>query len=223
AMQPLRASMKAHTTRRVEARPARRGKSLRQPNPGAPPLCSSTTKGHKTSRTLFRRRPPGRFGRMRAKADSEVRQVLRMSAVRLLDRLPELTDELVRRGREKDEAYRLRIPYDDHWQSAYEGLRVGLTAILQPRHERRDVAYARKLGRRRAEHGLPLDSLMRSYRLGAQVTWNGFLAVVGDRDPRRLPALLHSASQDRKSTRLNSSHVKISYAVFCLKKKNEIN
>src|SRR5690606_40849379 len=27
-------------------------------------------------------------------------------------------------------------------------------------------------------------------------------------------------AQDRKSTRLNSSHVKISYAVFCLKKKN---
>src|SRR5207253_8088501 len=27
-------------------------------------------------------------------------------------------------------------------------------------------------------------------------------------------------SQDRKSTRLNSSHVAISYAVFCLKKKN---
>src|SRR2546426_5870861 len=27
--------------------------------------------------------------------------------------------------------------------------------------------------------------------------------------------------QDRKSTRLNSSHLVISYAVFCLKKKNE--
>src|SRR5699024_12098263 len=27
---------------------------------------------------------------------------------------------------------------------------------------------------------------------------------------------------DRKSTRLNSSHVSISYAVFCLKKKNRI-
>src|SRR5690606_40892885 len=27
--------------------------------------------------------------------------------------------------------------------------------------------------------------------------------------------------RDRKSTRLNSSHVKISYAVFCLKKKNQ--
>src|SRR5690554_283889 len=30
-------------------------------------------------------------------------------------------------------------------------------------------------------------------------------------------------SIDRKSTRLNSSHVRISYAVFCLKKKNIIN
>src|SRR5699024_12277815 len=30
----------------------------------------------------------------------------------------------------------------------------------------------------------------------------------------------HPCSRDRKSTRLNSSHVSISYAVFCLKKKN---
>src|SRR3712207_7944570 len=29
--------------------------------------------------------------------------------------------------------------------------------------------------------------------------------------------------QDRKSTRLNSSHVNISYAVFCLKKKKQEN
>src|SRR5690606_39621347 len=31
------------------------------------------------------------------------------------------------------------------------------------------------------------------------------------------------ATVDRKSTRLNSSHVKISYAVFCLKKKKKMN
>src|SRR5690625_5716548 len=30
---------------------------------------------------------------------------------------------------------------------------------------------------------------------------------------------LYTSPQDRKSTRLNSSHVAISYAVFCLKKK----
>src|SRR5690606_5571469 len=35
----------------------------------------------------------------------------------------------------------------------------------------------------------------------------------------RYSAQYGAVSQDRKSTRLNSSHVKISYAVFCLKKK----
>src|SRR5215475_4911292 len=46
------------------------------------------------------------------------------------------------------------------------------------------------------------------------LSWNGLehLSVI--------PAL---AWLDRKSTRLNSSHVKISYAVFCLKKKKSIN
>src|SRR5438445_6795045 len=38
-----------------------------------------------------------------------------------------------------------------------------------------------------------------------------------DRDRR----FLHPLVQDRKSTRLNSSHANISYAVFCLKKKNK--
>src|SRR3712207_8231514 len=32
-----------------------------------------------------------------------------------------------------------------------------------------------------------------------------------------------AVSQDRKSTRLNSSHANISYAVFCLKKKNTLH
>src|SRR5690606_41536207 len=36
--------------------------------------------------------------------------------------------------------------------------------------------------------------------------------------PGRVPGILW-AMADRKSTRLNSSHVKISYAVFCLKNK----
>src|SRR5437773_7750835 len=36
------------------------------------------------------------------------------------------------------------------------------------------------------------------------------------RGPRDLPMMV---GRDRKSTRLNSSHITISYAVFCLKKK----
>src|SRR6266446_9827890 len=37
----------------------------------------------------------------------------------------------------------------------------------------------------------------------------------------RSDRLSTSIGRDRKSTRLNSSHLVISYAVFCLKKKNE--
>src|SRR5690349_22775490 len=40
---------------------------------------------------------------------------------------------------------------------------------------------------------------------------------------REHEAVLAGALGDRKSTRLNSSHVEISYAVFCLKKKKKKN
>src|SRR2546426_7629640 len=55
--------------------------------------------------------------------------------------------------------------------------------------------------------------------------------ALGDRDrsasvqnveqERALQAEIISGKQDRKSTRLNSSHLVISYAVFCLKKKKK--
>src|SRR3712207_7396468 len=42
------------------------------------------------------------------------------------------------------------------------------------------------------------------------------VVVVGEGDPGQA-----AAGGDRKSTRLNSSHANISYAVFCLKKKKQ--
>src|SRR5688500_20250273 len=57
--------------------------------------------------------------------------------------------------------------------------------------------------------------------------------IVGDRrdvpfgdgpaDDLGKACLGHRLGQDRKSTRLNSSHLVISYAVFCLKKKNKVD
>src|SRR3712207_7463272 len=38
---------------------------------------------------------------------------------------------------------------------------------------------------------------------------------------RRVPDTVGRGGRDRKSTRLNSSHANISYAVFCLKKKKK--
>src|SRR5690606_42105559 len=51
------------------------------------------------------------------------------------------------------------------------------------------------------------------------VTWNESVLVETGRPTCRPTDQI----TDRKSTRLNSSHVKISYAVFCLKKKNKKN
>src|SRR4051812_50086882 len=56
---------------------------------------------------------------------------------------------------------------------------------------------------------LPICSIQRSPNLPAAPT----STLVPGR-------IRFAAAEDRKSTRLNSSHMSISYAVFCLKKKN---
>src|SRR5690606_14620981 len=62
---------------------------------------------------------------------------------------------------------------------------------------------------------------------GARERWRGGPGAAARRARGRCPEAFPGcgpaavrARRDRKSTRLNSSHVKISYAVFCLKKKN---
>src|SRR5947209_15592996 len=70
----------------------------------------------------------------------------------------------------------------------------------------------------------PYTTLFRSIGLGpdhyakALEDLNNFVKFYGERQPAK------AGARDRKSTRLNSSHANISYAVFCLKKKkNETN
>src|SRR5438132_7725017 len=61
----------------------------------------------------------------------------------------------------------------------------------------------------------PYTTLFRSPHLSG-----GGSARIPDPSPRPAPG---PGDGDRKSTRLNSSHTVISYAVFCLKKKNKID
>src|SRR5690554_7236775 len=57
----------------------------------------------------------------------------------------------------------------------------------------------------------PFEATMAASEVAHAQTFQGPVAVC--------PAPLNLDPQDRKSTRLNSSHVRISYAVFCLKQK----
>src|SRR3989442_9573648 len=65
--------------------------------------------------------------------------------------------------------------------------------LFQPRPDLRQAAAERRVS---AAHDQPRNQV----RTGVHAGW---------------------LTQDRKSTRLNSSHVRISYAVFCLKKKKK--
>src|SRR5256885_9158317 len=64
----------------------------------------------------------------------------------------------------------------------------------------------------------PYTTLFRSELLGRDVV---VLAGKAAADDRALIELGRARDADRKSTRLNSSHLVISYAVFCLKKKKQ--
>src|SRR2546426_7598921 len=75
----------------------------------------------------------------------------------------------------------------------------------------------------------PYTTLFRSVRVAPGVV-RGPAPAVGPGDGhargRRPAALVHDLQGergDRKSTRLNSSHLVISYAVFCLKKKTNVD
>src|SRR5436305_14530426 len=70
----------------------------------------------------------------------------------------------------------------------------------------------------------PYTTLFRSEELGEVIMGLDIARVLLDRLPKRMLCLFErrsSRTRDRKSTRLNSSHVRISYAVFCLKKKKK--
>src|SRR5690625_6752861 len=88
---------------------------------------------------------------------------------------------------------------------------------FRPLPGRRNIVLTRN-EKWRADGAEPVASVAAALALvGENETW-----VMGGGEIYRqfLPFARRCEVTDRKSTRLNSSHVAISYAVFCLKKKN---
>src|SRR2546426_6652027 len=89
------------------------------------------------------------------------------------------------------------------------------------------IAQAAEISKSAAERSLDalVGAVKSSLRKDEMVTLVGFgtfyaakRAARTGRNPRTGEPLDIKAARDRKSTRLNSSHLVISYAVFCLKK-----
>src|SRR3712207_8551351 len=79
-------------------------------------------------------------------------------------------------------------------------------------------AMAFVLGPLLSPHSSTAQDITRRYEGASGAFWFGT-----DEFGRDMFARLWQATRDRKSTRLNSSHANISYAVFCLKKKKHLS
>src|SRR5690625_7072254 len=105
----------------------------------------------------------------------------------------------------------LHAPQASTRRSGHPDTCVGTCASLPPSSPRRAGSAIYTTGRSQREEA----TAARGPRLRLQ--WTSFS---GPQSPVAAP---RSSQRDRKSTRLNSSHVAISYAVFCLKKKKPLN
>lgn len=134
------------------------------------------------------------FVRDPAMTRSEIRAVMRNVATRLLDQVPRLADRLLVELRATESPYR-RIPEAVHRRDLERAFRAGLGAVIQEWSERRDLTHAVENATRRAEQGIPLDSLLRGYRLATQITWEAMVDVVIAEYPGAAAAVLRGAGR----------------------------
>ncbi|MFI6079733.1 PucR family transcriptional regulator [Streptomyces sp. NPDC051217] len=145
------------------------------------------------------------MGGRRARTDREW-SVLVAASRMLLERVPALTDQLMDELNDHSEQFDAAVPRDEHWRQINEAMRYGIEAIAAPRSApRRDLAYAERLGRRRAEQGLALDLVLHAYRHAGYLVWDELLSIVGEKDPEDVSTLVHTASHmwagvDRQAT-----------------------
>src|SRR5690606_40494760 len=82
----------------------------------------------------------------------------------------------------------------------------------------RETGVADYIGMFAVTGGLGIEKHEQAFQQANDDYSSIMLKALADRFAEGFAECLHA---DRKSTRLNSSHVKISYAVFCLKKKTK--
>ncbi|MGY2083130.1 PucR family transcriptional regulator [Blastococcus sp. SYSU DS0539] len=114
----------------------------------------------------------------------EVATRLAQLAPRLMDELDAMTDRMIDVLVRTEPAYRelveqseqdVRVSTRSNLESGLRSLMAAAAGTGTPH-----LASARAVGRRRAAQGLPLEAVLRAYRLGGQVTWEALLAVSRD-------------------------------------------
>src|SRR5690625_1532508 len=147
------------------------------------------------------------------------------------DNILEMVKAKGRNQRNPSVAYRYRINKHQLKRTFYQLLQtyrfkfhdaIDLDAYFKLDHATwtEDLPYLEKINAYIQQHGFPTEKVPapeRSFELVADEKW---IEQKGSEVLHRINLWDAMKILDRKSTRLNSSHVAISYAVFCLKKKN---
>jgi PucR C-terminal helix-turn-helix domain/GGDEF-like domain len=99
----------------------------------------------------------------------------------LLDQLDAMTDRMVEVLLRTEPAYRDVLAHreEEMRESTRGNLEQGLHLLIGAAsgNVRTSLREARDVGRRRAAQGIPLEAVLRAYRLGGQVTWEALLEV----------------------------------------------
>ncbi len=132
----------------------------------------------------------------------------------LLHQIPEITERLLEAIYDRDENYREHrlVPDEDLRRSCSENLREYICALtLLPDQQEAPLVVARATGPRRAEQGLPLESLLRAFRLGGIVVWESLVSEAAGRPEVSSDQLLEGAVLVWEMTDLYSSEVAFAY------------
>jgi PucR C-terminal helix-turn-helix domain/GGDEF-like domain len=112
-------------------------------------------------------------------------------------RLDAMTDRMLDVLLRSEPAYQELAAYggDELRASTRANLQRGVQALVGPvpGHGGGSMDGARAVGRRRAAQGIPLEAVLRAYRLGGQVTWEELLAVSRNTDEAHDTLLLEVA------------------------------
>ncbi|NJC84108.1 PucR family transcriptional regulator [Planosporangium mesophilum] len=146
-------------------------------------------------------------------------------AASVLLRVPAVTDRLVRTIYEQNPGYLEvnSVPADDLWQSCHDNITrvLQLVAGMEHRPDRSavddyfhiddyfDAAYA--TGRRRAEQRMPLDDVLRSFRLGGRLVWEALIDEAREQGMVDMDALLDVAGKVWEVVDSTSSRVAVAY------------
>jgi hypothetical protein len=112
---------------------------------------------------------------------SEVAARLTELAPKLLDQLDPMTDRMIEVLLRTEPAYRELVAHGegDLRASTRANLERGLRSLIgvASGSGRTSLVDTREIGRRRAAQAIPLEAVLRAYRLGGQVTWEALLEV----------------------------------------------